>query len=400
MKVITDEKKIDEILNIGVEEIIEKQHLFDVMKSGRCLNIKFGIDPTMPDLHLGHSVPLRKLRQFQDLGHLAILIIGDATAMVGDPSGRSETRKMLSSVDIKKNMKNYLKQAGKILDIKKTKVVYNSKWLNNNSMVTILELSKAGTVQQILHRSDFKKRIENDQDITLLETLYPLLQGYDSVMTKADLEIGGTDQKFNLLTGRRVQRYFKMAEQDILTLSLLEGTDGVKKMSKSYGNYIALDEKPEDMYGKTMSLPDSLIIKYFNLCTSVSKEEILEIKTEIETKKLNPKDAKMRLAFETVKIYHGEKKAKEAEDNFVNTFQKREIPEVMEEIKAGVGEMLSEILVKNKVLSSKGEWRRLVLGNAIHDLDKHKNIEDQNIKIIGNLTLKIGKKRFIKIVIN
>ena len=269
MKVTTDEKKIDEVLNIGVEEIIEKEHLFNAMKSGRRLNIKFGIDPTMPDLHLGHSVPLRKLRAFQDLGHLAVLIIGDTTAMIGDPSGRSETRKLLSSSEVKKNMKNYLKQAEKILDIKNTKVVYNSKWLDKN-MVTILELSKAGSVQQILHRSDFKKRIENDQDVTLLETLYPLLQGYDSVVVKADLEIGGTDQKFNLLTGRRVQRYFKVPEQDILTLPLLEGTDGVKKMSKSYGNYIALDEKPEDMYGKIMSLPDSLIIKYFNLCTNFS----------------------------------------------------------------------------------------------------------------------------------
>jgi len=398
MKVVTDEKKIDEVLSIGAEEVIEKEHLFSAMKSGHRLNIKFGIDPTMPDLHLGHSVPLRKLRQFQDLGHLAILIIGDATAMVGDPSGRSETRKMLESADIKKNMKNYLRQAGKILDIKKTKVAYNSKWLNNNSMVTILELSKAGTIQQILHRSDFKKRIENDQDITLLETLYPLLQGYDSVIVKADLEIGGTDQKFNLLTGRRVQRYFKMTEQDILTLPLLEGTDGVKKMSKSYGNFIALDEKPEDMYGKIMSLPDSLIIKYFNLCTSTPKEKILEIKTEMDVGKLNPKEAKMQLAREIVKMYHSEKKAKEAEDNFVNTFQKKEIPEEMEEIVGGNGEFLSEVLVKNKVLASKGEWRRLILGNAIHDLGKSENIADQNLKITENLTLKIGKKRFVKII--
>lgn len=398
MKVITDEKKIDDILNIGVEEIIEKEHLLSAMKTGRPLNIKFGIDPTMPDLHLGHSVPLRKLRQFQDLGHIAILIIGDATAMVGDPSGRSETRKMLGSADIKKNMKNYLKQAGKILDIKKTKVVYNSKWLNNN-MVTILELSKAGTIQQILHRSDFKKRIENDQDITLLETLYPLLQGYDSVIVKADLEMGGTDQKFNLLTGRRVQRYFKMAEQDVLTLPLLEGTDGVKKMSKSYGNFIALDEKPEDMYGKTMSLPDSLIIKYFNLCTSVSVKEIAEMKNEIDLQRLNPKKAKMRLAYEVVKIYHGEKKAKEAEENFINTFQKKEIPDSIEEIKCGKGELLSEVLVGNKFLSSKGEWRRLVLENAVHDLLKDKNISDVNLKTEENLTLRIGKKRFIKIKI-
>jgi tyrosyl-tRNA synthetase len=386
MKVITDENKINEVLNIGVEEIIEKEHLTKEMKSGRCLNIKFGIDPTMPDLHLGHSVPLRKLRQFQDLGHNAILIIGDATAMVGDPSGRSETRKMLSSSDVKKNMKNYLKQAGKILDIKKTKVVYNSKWLNNNSMITILELSKAGTVQQILHRADFKKRIENDQDISLLETLYPLLQGYDSVMVKADLEIGGTDQKFNLLTGRRVQRYFKMAEQDILTLPLLEGLDGIKKMSKSYGNYIALDEAPADMFGKTMSLPDSLITKYFELCTNLQQSEIP--KTE------NPRDTKMKLAFEIVKIYHGEKKAKEAQENFTNTFQKGKIPDDVEEIE-GEG-LLAPILLKVKMFSSNSEIRRLFDAGAIMDMTENKKLTSGEVVTKGHV-YKIGKHRFIKI---
>lgn len=395
MKVVTNVKKIEEILNIGVDEIIEKEHLVNIMKSGRRLNIKFGIDPTMPDLHLGHSVPLRKLRQFQDLGHLAILIIGDATAMVGDPSGRSETRKMLDSAEIKKNMKSYLKQAGKILDIKNAKVVYNSKWLNNN-MMTILELSKAGTIQQILHRTDFKKRIENDQDITLLETLYPLLQGYDSVVIKADLEIGGTDQKFNLLTGRRVQRYFKIPEQDILTLPLLEGTDGIKKMSKSYGNFIALDEKPEDMYGKIMSLPDSLIIKYFNLCTSVSNEEISEIKTGMELEKLNPKEAKMKLAYEIVKIYHGGKKAREAEKNFINIFQKKEIPTEMEEIKGSGG--LGVILVLKKVVASMSEWHRLVDEGAIKRLNKKGEEKIVDFKIIATPGVyKIGKHRFIKI---
>jgi len=395
MKVIMDEKKIEDILNIGVEEVIEKEHFINALKSGRRLNIKFGIDPTMPDLHLGHSVPLRKLRAFQDLGHLAILIIGDTTAMIGDPSGRSETRKILTSAEVKKNMKNYLKQAEKILDMKNTKVVYNSKWLDNN-MITILELSKAGSVQQILHRSDFKKRLENDQDITLLETLYPLLQGYDSVMVKADLEIGGTDQKFNLLTGRRVQRFFKMAEQDILTLPLLEGVDGVKKMSKSYGNYIALDEKPENMYGKIMSLPDFLIIKYFNLCTSVPKEEIAEIKTEMELEKLNPKKAKMKLAYEIVKIYHGEKKAQEAEKNFENTFTKGGVPDDVLEFKAGDDMKLMDVLVSEKIISSKAEFRRLISEGAITDMEKNEKVKDVETKAF-KVVYKIGKHRFIKI---
>jgi len=388
MKVITDEKRIEEVLNVGVEEIIEREHLFNNLKSGNRLNIKFGIDPTMPDLHLGHSVPLRKLRQFQDLGHLAVLIIGDATAIVGDPSGRSETRKMISSTKVKKNMKNYLKQAEKILDIRKTKVVYNSKWLDNN-MITVLELSKAGSIQQILHRSDFKKRIENNQDITLLETLYPLLQGYDSVAVKADLEIGGTDQKFNLLTGRRVQRYFKMSEQDVLTLPLLEGTDGIKKMSKSYDNYIALDEKPNDMFGKIMSIKDELIEKYFKLCTNIKQSEI--------PKNENLKNNKMKLAYEIVKIYHGEKNAQKAEENFVSTFQKREIPEEMIELQTKEGKTLMDILVEAKILFSKSDFRRLVDESAITDLGTNKKITDVNLVPKSGMKFKIGKKRFVKI---
>jgi len=396
--IITDEKKIDEILTRGVEEVIEKEHLVKMLKTGKQIRVKFGIDPTAPDLHIGHSVPLRKLRQFQDLGHKAVLIIGDTTAMIGDPSGRSETRKMISKSEIKQNMKNYLKHAGKVLDIKKVEVRYNSEWLDKN-MKTILELSKAGTIQQVLHRSDFKKRIENNQDITLLEMLYPLLQGYDSVATKADLELGGTDQKFNLLMGRRVQRFYQMKEQDILTLPILEGTDGVKKMSKSFGNYISLDEKPEEMFGKLMSIPDSLITKFMRLATDISISEIEEIENSFEKEKLNPKEAKIKLAINVVKIYHGIKKAEEAETNWEKTFSKKEIPNEMKEIKVKVGDLLSEVLVENKILTSKGEWRRLVEGKGVHDLIKNQNIIDLNLKISENLTLKIGKKRFVKIII-
>jgi len=396
MKVITDEKRIDEVLNVGVEEIIEKDHLLKALKSGKQLRIKFGIDPTMPDLHLGHSVPLRKLRQFQDLGHKAILIIGDSTATIGDPSGRSETRKILSSVEIKKNMKNYLKQAEKILDMKKTEVHYNSEWLGNN-MMTILELSKAGTIQQVLHRSDFKKRIDDNQDITILEMLYPLLQGYDSVAIKADLELGGTDQKFNLLMGRRVQRYYKISEQDILTLPILEGVDGVKKMSKSLGNYIALDEKPIEMFGKIMSVPDTLITKYMKLCTDLLLAEINKIEDNLKNKSFNPKNAKMRLAYEIVKIYHNENKAKKAEENFISTFQKKEIPEEMIELDSKKEETLMDILVKAKVLSSNSEFRRLVEEKAITNLENNEKITDVNfIPKVGN-KFKIGKRKFIKI---
>jgi tyrosyl-tRNA synthetase len=395
MQVITDEKRIDEVLGRGVEEIIEKEHLTQILKTGRQIRVKFGIDPTAPDLHIGHSIPLRKLRQFQNLGHKIVLIIGDSTAMVGDPSGRSETRKMISAAEIKTNMKNYLKHAGKILDIKKTEVRYNSEWLNKN-MTTILELSKAGTVQQVLHRSDFKKRIENDQDITLLEVLYPLLQGYDSVATKADLELGGTDQKFNLLMGRRVQRFYKMPEQDVLTLPLLEGIDGVKKMSKSFGNYISLDEKSNDMFGKLMSIPDNLITKYMKLCTDISLSDIEKAENNLKTQSVNPRDLKIKLASNIVAIYHGGKKAKEAEENFSKTFQKKEIPDEIEEIKGG-GE-LGKVLVAGKVVSSMSEWHRLVDEGAIKKLsdNEEEKITDFKIEALPGV-YKIGKRRFIKI---
>lgn len=394
-KIITDENKINEILNRGVEEIIGKEHLAQILKIGKQIRVKFGIDPTAPDLHLGHGVPLRKLRQFQDLGHKAVLIIGDATAMVGDPSGRSETRKMINSSDVKKNMKNYLKHAGKILDIKKTEVRYNSSWLHKN-MTTILELSKAGTIQQVLHRSDFKKRIDNNQDITILEVLYPLLQGYDSVAIKADLEIGGTDQKFNLLMGRQVQRFYQMPEQDVLTLPLLEGTDGVKKMSKSFGNYISLDEKPDDMFGKIMSIPDNLITKYMRLCTDLSSEEIEKTEDSIKKLTINPKDAKIKLALNIIKTYHNKKEAEKAQDNWEKTFSKKEIPDNVLEIKARKDDLLVDVLLKNKIVESKTDFRRLVDSGAITNMDTEIKISSHGDKTTKG-TYRIGKKRFCKI---
>ena len=269
-RVKIDEKTIEKILGRGVEEVIAKGHLEAALRSGKKLRVKFGIDPTAPDLHLGHAVPLRKLRQFQDLGHKAVLIIGDFTAMIGDPSGRVGARPPLTKERVKENMKRYLRQAGKIINVKNAEIHYNSKWLGKKQ--TIIELSRAATVQQVLHREDFKKRIAEGGDVTLLEVLYPLLQGYDSVMVKADAEIGGTDQKFNLLMGRQIQRYFGMAEQDILMVPLLEGTDGVRKMSKSYDNYIGLDAVPSEMFGKIMSIPDQLIDKYYVFLTDKERK--------------------------------------------------------------------------------------------------------------------------------
>lgn len=387
MKVATDEKKIEEILSTGVEDIFVKEELKKKLLSGKVLRVKFGIDPTGPKIHLGRAVPLRKLREFQNLGHKAVLIVGDFTATIGDPSDKLEKRPMLTEKQIKTNMKDYKKQLGKIIDLKKAEFFYNSKWLGKLGFKEISELAESFSVQQMSNRRNFKDRIDKNEEISLREFLYPLMQGYDSVAVRSDVEIGGFDQLFNLKAGRAVQKHYNMEEQDVLTVSMLEGTDG-RKMSTSWGNIVTIVDEPSDMFGKIMSIKDELIPKYFKLCTDIK---------DIPQNQ-NPRDLKMRLAFEIVKIYHGEKKAKEAQESFINTFQKKEIPETMEEIKADTGEAIGEILVKNKILSSKSEWRRLVLENAIHDLVKNTNITDVNLKVLENLTLKIGKKRFVKII--
>ncbi len=389
-KIITDEKKIDEILNTGVEDILVKDHLKKQLLSGKVLRVKFGIDPTGPKIHLGRAIPLRKLRQFQDLGHKVVLIVGDFTATIGDPSDKLEKRPMLTEKDIKANMKSYAKQLGLLIDLKKAEFKYNSKWLSKLGFKEISQLAESFSVQQMSNRRNFKDRIEKEEEISLREFLYPLMQGYDSVAVKSDIEIGGFDQLFNLKAGRIVQKHYGMPEQDILTIQMLEGTDG-RKMSTSWGNIITIVDEPNDMFGKVMSLKDGLIEKYFQLCTDISFSQIPNTG--------NPRDAKLLLAYEIVKIYHGVKKAEDAKQNFINTFQKKEIPDEMEEIKCGSGELVSEVLVQNKILSSKGEWRRLVEGNAIHNLSKDTNITDSNVKITEDLTLKIGKKRFIKIKI-
>ncbi|MDO8664654.1 MAG: tyrosine--tRNA ligase, partial [Candidatus Liptonbacteria bacterium] len=294
--------KVEAIKNItikGVDEVIDRDHLEGELLSGKKLRVKFGIDPTSPDLHLGHAVVLRKLKEFENLGHKIVLIIGDFTAQIGDPSGRSETRKPLNATEIKKNMKKYLAQAGKVIDIKKAEILWNGKWFAKEGIAKMIELSSATSIQQVLRRADFKKRLDEGNDISLLEALYPVLQGYDSVKVKSDVEIGGTDQKFNLLMGRRIQRHFFMKEQDIITIPLLEGTDGERKMSKSFGNYISLDEDPDEMFGKIMSVPDKLVHKYFALCTDVSETDISKLEKE-----LKPRDLKVRLGFEIVKLYH------------------------------------------------------------------------------------------------
>lgn len=398
-KVVTDENKIKELLSRGVEEVIVRESLEKKLKSGKQLRVKFGIDPTAPDIHLGHTVALRKLKQFQDLGHKIVLIIGDFTAMIGDPSGRSETRKPLTKKEVKNNLKNYLVEAGKIINIKKAEVNYNSKWFGKN-VEPILELSRAGSIQQVLHRADFQKRISEGRDITLLEVLYPLFQGYDSVKVRADIEIGGTDQKFNLLMGRQIQKHFGFEEQDVITLPLLEGTDGVRKMSKSYGNYIGVAENPNDMLGKIMSLPDELITKYSSFCTDISEADIKSVESDMKSGKLNPRDAKLNLAFEIVKIYHGEKKAQKAKEEFINIFSKKELPTDIEEFKLKTGKInIVDLLLNCGAVKSKGEAKRLVEQKGVKINDEVVGNWDGESEFKGGEIIHIGKRKFLKIIL-
>ena len=389
MKVVIDEKKIDEILDIGIEDIFIKENLKKKLLSGKILRVKFGIDPTGPKIHLGRAIPLRKLRQFQDLGHKVILIVGDFTATIGDPSDKLEKRPMLTEKEIKQNMKYYTKQLGMIIDLKKAEIKYNSKWLKKLNFKEIAELSESFSLQQMSARRNFKDRIEKNEEISLREFLYPLMQGYDSVATKSDVEIGGFDQLFNLKAGRIIQKHYNMPEQDILTVKMLEGVDG-RKMSTSWDNIITIVDEPKDMFGKIMSIKDELISKYFLLCTDIKETEI--------PKSENPRDVKMKLAYEIVKIYHGEKEAKKAEENFVKTFQKKEIPEEMIEIKINKNETLVDVLIKEKIVSSKGDFRRLIEEGAITDLDINEKLNNINIITKPCMHLKIGKRRFLKII--
>ncbi|OGF61704.1 tyrosine--tRNA ligase [Candidatus Giovannonibacteria bacterium RIFCSPHIGHO2_01_FULL_45_33] len=378
-----DEGKIKEILEKGTAEVIERAHLEQALRSGRKLKVKFGIDPTAPDLHLGHMVLLRKLRQFQDLGHLAILIIGDFTARIGDPSGKETARKPLKEAEIKQNTKKYLNQAGKIIDIKKAKILHNSRWLCDASLP--ITLSAKVSVQQVLEREDFQKRLSAHQSITMLELLYPLFQGYDSVAVNADVEIGGNDQKFNLIAGRKIQRAFNIPEQDILTAPLLVGTDGVKKMSKSAGNYIALDEKPNEMFSKIMMVPDKEVDNYFSLLTDIMPQ----------AQNIKPMEAKKNLAWEIVKNFYGEKEANKAKEYFEKTFSKKETPEDLKNYKVKAGESWINFLLGNKFAFSRTGAKRLLSGGAI-ELDGVKVVWAGE-KITKSGVAKIGKYKYIKI---
>ena len=402
MKIITDEKKIDEILNRGVENIYpNKEELKKVLMSGKKIKLYCGYDPTAKSLHVGHAISINKLGKFQELGHEVIFLIGDFTGMIGDPTDKSAARKKLTREEALANSTLYQKQASSFLKFdgeNPAQVRYNSEWNDKLNFKDLIELASNFTVQQMIQRDMFQQRLKEEKPIHLHEFLYPLAQGYDSVAMDVDLEIGGNDQTFNMLCGRDLMKAVKRKEKFVLTMKLLSDETG-KKMGKTEGNIVNLDETPENMFGQIMAWADGLLVSGFELCTNLPQSEVDTIKETLKDPKNNPRDLKMKLAFEIVKIFHGEKKAKEAEENFVNTFQKKEIPENMEEITANTEESLSDVLVKNKILSSKSGWRRLVEGKGVHDLDKNENVSDVNFKISKNLTLKIGKKRFLKILI-
>jgi len=395
-KIITDKDKINDLLTRGVEEIFIKEDLEKRLLSGDKLRIKLGIDPTSPYIHLGRAVTLRKLKAFQDLGHHIVLIIGDYTAKIGDPSDKLEKRPMLDDKTIKNNLKQYLKQISLILDMKKVEVVYNSKWLKKMNFFEISKLLECFTVQQMSKRRNFKERLDNGVDIFMVEFLYPALQGYDSVEIKSDVEIGGFDQLFNLKAGRIVQKRYGQKEQDVMTLSMLEGTDG-RKMSSSWGNIISIIDSPDEMFGKIMSLKDELITKYLLLATDTSFSEINDVSKKIENGE-NPIIFKKILAKKIISLYHKTKEAELACVNWEKTFSKKEIPENIEEIEVKDNNSLIEVFVNQKIVSSKSDFRRLVDEGAITNLSLDKKFEDYNEKVKDGV-YKIGKKRFIKIKI-
>jgi len=391
------EKQI-QLLKQQTAEIISEEELTNKIKHKKKLRIKLGIDASGPEIHLGFSVVLRKLRQFQDLGHTAIMVVGDFTGVIGDPSGVSKTRPKLTQQQVKKNLAKYKEQIFRILDPKKTEFTYNSKWHGALTMYDFIDLASKYTVARILERDDFSQRLKDGLPVYLHEIMYPLCQGYDSVAIKADVELGGTDQKFNLLVGRELMREFNLEPQVVITMPLLEGTDGIRKMSKSFGNFIGITEPPKEMFGKVMSLPDELIVKYFELTTDTYPHKIEEYRIALHEGSINPRDAKFELAKTLVRIYHSADAAQTAATEFEKIFTKRELPKEIKEFRIAQKEInVIDLLVVSGLMGSRGEAKRKVREGAI-DIDGT-TIKDINcsVKLTKPITIKAGKHRFLKI---
>lgn len=407
---MSEEARLDKDLAIierGVEEIIGiedlKNKLLRFYQTGKPLVVKEGFDPSAPDIHLGHTVTLRKLRQFQDLGHQVVFLVGDFTGRIGDPTGKSETRRQLSEEEVKRNAETYAQQASKILDFEKIVIEFNSKWLSKLTLADLIEITSHITVARMLEREDFTKRLKAGKPVGLHEFLYPVMQGYDSVALQADVELGGRDQRFNLLVGRDLQREFGQEPQVVITMPLLEGTDGIEKMSKSLGNYIGINEPPFIMFGKVMSIPDSLIEKYFLLVTDVPTEEIKKMKAEYEKGELHPRDWKKRLAFEIVRMYHGQKEAILSQEDFERAFSQKEMPEEAREIMIS-SSLLKEgkiwilkLLQETGVPYSKSELRRLIEQGGVYFNGERISNVNTDLEIKDGDYLKVGKKDFFRI---
>ncbi|MBT4277241.1 tyrosine--tRNA ligase [Candidatus Falkowbacteria bacterium] len=414
---MTKEQKIQELLTRGTVDLIVKKDLEEKLKSGKKLRIKYGVDPTGPKIHLGRASTMRKLAKFQELGHQIVLIVGDFTAQIGDASDKTNERPMLTYDDIKKNMENYLPQIGQVIDIKKAEVHYNSEWLGKLDYFDICRQADNFSVAQILDRENFSKRYKEGTRISLRELFYPLMQGYDSVAIKADIEIGGSDQLFNMLAGRTLQKAYNQKPQDVITYELMDGTDG-RKMSTSWGNVILIEDEPNDIYGKIMSMRDEGVLKYFELATDMEMQEIQKIKKDLKANKLNPRDLKMRLAREIITMYHSEKDALNAEENFKKVFQDKGVPKDIKEekidkkwlklkLKNDKKELVEreeysvnilDLLVKTKLCSSKSEARRVVEQGGVKFNKKIIKNVTENVSVDkGWKILQKGKRHFVKI---
>lgn len=400
---------VDEQLHIilsGVDKVVPVEELKNKLAKGKPLTIKLGVDPTSPDLHLGHAVTLRKLRQFQDLGHNVVLIIGDGTALIGDPSGKNVTRPQLTRADIEKNEKTYVEQAMHILDPEKTRVAHNADWILSLDLEKLLSILSNFTVARILERDDFMKRYKNQTPIALHEFLYPVLQAYDSVQIKADVEMGGRDQLFNLLAGRDLMQKLDMEPQVALMMPLLEGTDGTRKMSKSYGNYVGFTDEPNDMFGKIMSIPDKLVAKYYRLASTLPVEKVDEIEKALAVNEADPYQLKRELASNICDLYHGEGSGKKAQEHFDSVFKKHDIPDDIEQTNYQLnlndeGKVYMPGLLKDLSLApSTAEARRLIDGAAVKINGEALDAKSYNVDpaLVEHAVIQVGKRRFIKLV--
>ena len=394
-----------EILKRGMVDLISenelRKKLADARAQKRPLRVKLGMDPTAPDLHLGHTVVLQKLKQFQELGHVAIFLIGDFTGMIGDPTGRVETRPVLTKEELMQNAETYKKQVYKILDPEATEVRFNSEWFEAMNAADMIRLCAQYTVARMLEREDFRNRYQNNLPVSVHEFLYPLVQGYDSVALKADVELGGHDQIFNLLVGRDIQRAYGQESQVVLTVPLLEGTDGINKMSKSYGNYVGIDEPPDVIFGKLMSISDELMLKYYELLSDITLEELETLKQGISAGTIHPKQAKINFAHEIVKRFHGPEAALQAERNFEKVFRDREIPEDVEvtKIRKGTdGIWIPQLLLSIGMVTSTSEGKRMITQGAVSINGSKISSEDLPVSDKSELIIKVGKRKFKKVI--